>query len=73
MIVGGEACIKKVADLSDRRELRNFMRFLRLWPHHSFDMIQRPRWQRYLGLSATEVEAMNSAALRRALPTNGDA
>ena len=40
--------------LNDRRELRNFQRFLRLWPHHGFDMLYRPRWQKYLGLTPEE-------------------
>jgi hypothetical protein len=65
MIVGSEADIAKVPDAGDRRELRNFGRFLRLWPHHSFDMLQRPRWQKYLGLDAEEVAAFNAAALKR--------
>ena len=54
MIVSSEADIQKVVDLSDRRELRNFLRFLRLWPHHGFDMLERPRWQKYLGINASE-------------------
>lgn len=65
MIISSEADIQKVVDLTDRRELRNFRRFLRLWPHHSFDMIQRPRWQKYVGLTPEEVEAFNRAALKR--------
>lgn len=43
----------------DRRELRNFQRFLRLWPEYGLDLIQRPRWQKYLGLSPEEVAAIN--------------
>lgn len=65
-VITGEADIAKLPSAQDRRELRNFGRFLKLWPHHSFDMIQRPRWQRYLGLDATEVEAFNAAAARGA-------
>jgi hypothetical protein len=53
-----EADIARVPSLQDRRELRNFNRFLRLWPAHGFDMIQRPRWQKYLGLSEQEAAAM---------------
>lgn len=66
MIITSEADIAKVASLNDRRELRNFTRFLRLWPHHSFDMINRPRWQKYLGFSAEEVVAINAATLKKA-------
>lgn len=40
----------------DLRELRNFQRFLRLWPEHGFEMAQRPRWQKYLGITPEEVE-----------------
>lgn len=65
MIITGEQDIAKVPSPADRRELRNFQRWLRLWPHHGFDMIQRPRWQKYLGLTSEEVEAFNAAALKR--------
>lgn len=34
----------------DRRELRNFQRFLRLWPDHKLRMLNSPRFQKYLGL-----------------------
>lgn len=74
MIIMSEADIAKVPSLQDRRELRNFQRWLRLWPHHSFDMIQRPRWQKYLGLSTEEVTAWNAAAAKRAgFPTTKNA
>lgn len=66
MIITSEADIQKVASLSDRRELRNFTRFLRLWPVHGFDMIQRPRWKKYLGFTDEEVEAINAATAKRA-------
>lgn len=58
MIVGSEADIQKVSDMGDRRELRNFMRFLRLWPVHGFDMLERPRWQKYLGISQSEATVL---------------
>lgn len=58
MIVTTEADIAKVACLNDRRELRNFMRFLRLWPVHGFDMLERPRWQKYLGISSLEARSL---------------
>jgi hypothetical protein len=50
-------CPRKSSPLSfnDRRELRNFRRFLKLWPIYGFDMIQRPRWQKYLGYKAEEI------------------
>jgi hypothetical protein len=66
MIIASEADIAKIPSAADRRELRNFRRFLRLWPHFSFDMVQRPRWQSYLGFNAEEVLAINAAALKRA-------
>lgn len=43
---------------ADRRELRNFRRFLRLWPIYGFDMLERPRWQKYLGLTEQEAKTM---------------
>jgi len=73
MIITSEADIAKVPSPQDRRELRNFQRWLRLWPHHGFDMIQRPRWQKYLGLSPEEVEAFNAAALKRSGINGGSA
>lgn len=72
MIIGSEADIAKIPSPQDRREMRNFQRWLRLWPHHGFDMIQRPRWQKYLGFSPEEIEAINAAALKRST-VNGDA
>lgn len=64
MIITSEADIAKVPSPQDRRELRNFQRWLRVWPHHGFDMIQRHRWQKYLGLSTEEVDAFNAACLK---------
>ena len=66
MIINGEADIAKIANANDRRELRNFARFLKLWPLHGFDMIQRQRWQKYLGFTPEEVTAINAAAAKRA-------
>lgn len=66
MIINGEADIAKIANANDRRELRNFARFMRLWPIHGFDMIQRPRWKKYLGFTDEEVEAINAATAKRA-------
>ena len=66
-VITREADIARVPSPQDRRELRNFGRFLKLWPHRGFDMVQRPRWQKYLGLDAAEVEAFNAAAARGAL------
>lgn len=37
--------------MRDRRELRNFQRFLALWPHHKLRMLASPRFQKYLGIS----------------------
>lgn len=71
-VIMSEADIARVPSPKDRRELRNFARFLRVWPHHSFDMIQRPRWQKYLGLAPEEVEAFNRAAAKRAGFPTGD-
>lgn len=71
MIISSEADIAKVASLNDRRELRNFQRWLRLWPHHAYDMVQRPRWQKYLGFAPEEVGAIN-AALAKRTAFNGD-
>lgn len=35
----------------DRRELRNYDRYLRLWPRFKQRMLLRPRWQKYLGIT----------------------
>lgn len=43
---------------NDMKELRNFRRFLRLWPAYGYDMIQRPRWQKYLGLTSEEAATL---------------
>lgn len=60
MIITSEADIAKIADLNDRREVRNFQRFLRLWPIHGFDMLDRPRWQKYLVISPSEAKALQA-------------
>lgn len=44
--------------LNDRRELRNFQRFLRLKERFLPKMLTRERWQRYLGLSPEEARRM---------------
>ena len=72
MIITGEADIAKVPLLNDRREIRNYMRFLRLWPHHGFDMLARPRWQRYLALSPSEASAMQTRGYPRTSKGNSD-
>lgn len=53
-------CPKKYSQLNfnDRKEIRNFRRFLKLWPIYGFDMIQRPRWQKYLGFKAEEISEL---------------
>lgn len=59
MIITSEADIAKVPSLQDRREMRNFMRFLRVWPKHKPDMLRRSRWQKYLVLTQQEAETMS--------------
>lgn len=48
--------------LADRRELRNFSRFLKLkdagW---LFDMLERPRWLRYMGLTPEEAKTVRGS------------
>lgn len=51
--------INRLPSPTDRRELRNFARFLRLWPKHQPDMLRRSRWQKYVALTPVEGEAMN--------------
>lgn len=68
MIINSEADIAKIADQNDRRELRNFQRFLRLWPTHGFDMLQRPRWQRYLGVTPAEAATLQKHPPFRGAP-----
>jgi hypothetical protein len=58
MIVTSEADIAKVPSMQDRRELRNFMRFLRLWPIHGYDMLERPRWRKYLAINEAEAASL---------------
>jgi len=43
---------KKFSSLSkaDKREVRNFQRFLKLWPKYKEEMFKRPFWKKYLGL-----------------------
>jgi hypothetical protein len=52
-------CPRKFSQLSsnDRRELRNFRRFLRLWPTRGFDMLQSDRWREYLHMTEDEARA----------------
>ncbi len=59
-VFSSEADIARVSSLQDRRELRNFHRFLKLWPHHGFDMLVRPRWQKYLAINAAEAAALQA-------------
>ena len=54
MIIRGERDIAKLQHIADRREVRNFQRFLRLYPIHGFDMLHRARWQKYLCISQDE-------------------
>ena len=44
---------------SDRRELRNFRRFLALKDRYLPKMLTRPRWQRYLGLTPEEAQTLH--------------
>ena len=63
-----EADIAKVPSLQDRRELRNFQRFLKLWPQWGFDMLSRPRWQKYLGVSEQEAAMLQKNPPFRSRP-----
>ena len=47
----------------DLREIRNFQRYLKLLPKYRLRMLQRPRWQKYLGL--TDQEAWQVAKAKR--------
>jgi hypothetical protein len=51
--------IHLVKDATDRREIRNYMRFLRLWPKYKLPMLARIRWQRYLNLTPQEAMALS--------------
>lgn len=46
-----------VKSIKDRREIRNFARFLRLKEKYWKKMLTRPRWIAYLGLSPEEAAA----------------
>jgi hypothetical protein len=50
-----------IENAGDRREVRNFQRFLALWPHHRQKMLTRPRWQRYLNVTPEEAQRMRAA------------
>lgn len=39
---------------ADKREFRNFERFLRLSVRHLPEMMTRPRWQKYLNVTPRE-------------------
>jgi hypothetical protein len=58
MIVSKEN-LHLVENPTDRREIRNYMRFLRLWPKHKLTMLQRISWQRYLNLTPQEALALS--------------
>ena len=47
---------------ADRRELRHFERFLKLKDRHLARMLTRPRWQRYLGLTAPQAADLANTA-----------
>jgi hypothetical protein len=40
-----------IKDAKTRREMRNYMRFVALWPKHKARMVYRPRWYPYFGPS----------------------
>jgi hypothetical protein len=58
LIIKTEADVKRVSLACDRREIRNFMRFCRLWPIHGYDMLQRPRWRCYMNVTEEEARKM---------------
>jgi hypothetical protein len=43
--------------------MRNFARFLKLYPTHKLRMLDNPRWQKYLNL--TDAEAFRAGAWER--------
>ena len=67
-VFASEADIARVPSMQDRRELRNFQRFLRLWPHHGFDMLARPRWQKYLAITVDEAAVLQKNPPFRSKP-----
>jgi hypothetical protein len=47
----------------DKLEMRNFARFLKLYPVYKLRMLDSPRWQRYLNL--TDAEAFRAGTWER--------
>lgn len=41
---------------NDAREVRNFKRFIKLWPKFKEEMLKRPKWRKYLGLTDSYAE-----------------
>jgi hypothetical protein len=66
-----EADIALVQGATDRKELRNFARFLKLWPIHGYDMLHRPRWQKYLAISPDEAAVLAANPPVWSAPTAG--
>lgn len=62
-------CPGPTRSVADRRELRNFRRFLRLWPRFHQRMLVRPVWLRYLNINECEAHhvALHEAKRRGAL------
>ena len=70
MIVGIDADLSMLT-LAERREIRNFQRYLRLLPRHRLRMLQRPRWQRYLGVTQQEAWLVSKSHSKRLEKGNG--
>jgi hypothetical protein len=49
----------------DKREVKNFQRFLAFWPKYKLRMLTRPIWQRYLHLSNVEAWKYAKAVSRK--------
>ena len=64
VIIRSVADLAKVKDARDRREIRHYIRFLKLWPVYGYDMLQRPFWQRYLNVTPEEASRMTQKPVR---------
>lgn len=49
-------CCGDTITAEDRREIRNFQRFLALKARHYQRMLLRPRWQKYLNITLEEAK-----------------
>jgi len=50
--------LSAIALKNDRCEVRNYLRFLRLYPRYRLRMLASPRWQKYLNITPAEAHRL---------------